>query len=118
MKVASKMFIDVPGFGRLETEKGASFNPGGVNRPEVISDLGVAGYEEETVAPMVSCSVIKKAGLSLHKLNNITGATVTVTLNDGSVWIIENAWTSAVGEMSNGRYPLEMKGIRAEEVQA
>lgn len=115
-KAATRAFIDVPGFGRLESEKGATFNLGGFNRDPIITDGGVAGFDEEVVAPTLSCTVVKKKGLSVAKLNSITDATVTVTLSDGSVYVMEQAWTTTAGEISNGRYSLAMSAIRAEEV--
>lgn len=114
--LTGRAFIDVPGFGRLSTNPGASLNIGGVNRGEVVSDQQVEGYRETLVAPEISFTINHKQGFSLKQLGELKNVNVTFQTDSGTTWVLREAWVMDPPSMSGGEVQVTMKGKSADEV--
>lgn len=117
-KLTGRAYIDVPGFGRLSTNQGATLNPGGKNRSEVISDQAVEGFREALAAPEVTCTVNHRSGVSLKQLGDITNANITFETDTGSVWVVRNAWAVEPTALSGGEISVRFMGRGCDEVRA
>lgn len=115
MKIAKKLYFDIPGLGRLHASSG-SFDPGGQKRDAVMTDLGVAGYTEEPVAPTVQFKLPNIAGINLNQLRNLTDVNVSIQDDNGQSWMVRNAWTSQPPKLSGGEIDMQMTGISADPV--
>ncbi len=115
-RVAKKLFFDIPGIGRVNSLPGATFNPGGQKRAAVIADLGVAGYDEEPVAPTCDFKIANTADIDLDQLRNLTDVNVSIQDDNGKMWMISAAWMSDVPSLSGGEYDCKMQGLEANPV--
>ena len=115
---AKKLYFDIPGFGRVHAMPGGTLEPGGFNRSKKITDVGIAGYTEEPVAPKVSFKIAKRKndGLSVRTLSDLTDVNVTVTSDDGTVFLVRNCVTTKPAALSDGDIDIEMEGDSVEEV--
>jgi hypothetical protein len=90
MKFFGKATIKVDG-DTLETEQGATLDPGGVVRNPKVGDH-VFGYTEVPKEAMIEGSVFMSESTSLEKFRQITDATVTFICDTGQVYILKHAW--------------------------
>lgn len=116
MKVAKKLYFDLPGFGRVHAMPGGEFDPGGFSREMKKSDVGVVGYTEEPATPTVKFKIAKTPGLSQRQLSDLVDVNVTVTSDDGDVYIVRGCVTTTPVKLSDGDFDIEMEGVSAEEV--
>ena len=116
--LTGRAFITLPGFGRIESEKGATLNIGGFTRETIIADTGVAGCTETPAVPSIECSAIHRAGLSLKKLADLKNINVDFETDSGGLWVLQNAWLTEPPSLSDGKIPLKFEGVRAEEIKA
>lgn len=115
---AKKLYFDIPGLGRVHAMPGGTLNPGGFNRAKKLSDIGVVGHTEEPVAPTLSFSISarKNDGVSQRTLSDLVDVNVTVTSDDGKVFLVRNCVTTAPAALSDGQFSMEMEGDSCEEV--
>lgn len=116
MKVAKKLYFDLPGFGRVHAMPGGEFSPEGFNREFKKSDAGVVGYTEEPETAKVKFKVAKKPGLSQRTLSDMTDVNITITSDDGDVFVVRGCVTTGPVSLSDGDFDVEMEGIAVEEV--
>ena len=116
MKVAKKLFFDLDGIGRVDAKPGGNFNPGGNNRTAVMTDLGVAGYDEEPVAPTMSFVLPNNGKVSLAEIRNLTDVNVTVQDDNGVVWVVSGCFVTEPPGLNNGEMSVSMSGVRADPV--
>lgn len=79
----------------LPTKQGASLNPGGLNRPELVG-ARVYGYTESPVAASVSCTIPHGPGVSLMTIREMTDVTIEFECDTGPTFLLANAWVSSV----------------------
>lgn len=101
----------------IPTERGATFNPGGVNRTPRLAGKRVF-YNEEPVAPTLQCSVLHTEDTDLIELNNITNATVLVELDNGQDYMMIGAFVTETPELNaaEGTVRLNMAAKRCERI--
>lgn len=116
MKVAKKLFFDVDGVGRVEAKPGGTFNLGGSNRTAVMADTGVAGYDEEPVAPTMSFALPNNGRITLEQVRDLTDVNVTVQDDNGKMWIVSGCFTTEPPGLTNGEISVSMSGVRADPV--
>lgn len=115
MQLTGKATIRVDG-DVIETENGATLNPGGVNRsPEAHG--GRTYYSEEEVAPQLECNVLHGKDTDIVYLSSITGATVIFEADTGQRFIMRQAFTTepVALDASNGRSALKMSGEKIDQ---
>lgn len=116
-KITGRAIIHVDG-ERLQTENGATLNPGGSNRTSMVGGGEVHGFQEEDVAPSMECSVRHKKGVSLRQLSDITDATVLFETDTGEQYILRDAFTTEPASLNagDGTVALKMEAIACDEV--
>ena len=117
MQLTGKVFIDVPGFGRLRSKPGATLDIGGNKREAQMWDGGVAGFTETPVQPSIECEVLHDASISLAQLAQIKNVQVSFQTDTGSGWVLQNAWLADPPTLSGGTIKLKFEGLRADEVK-
>lgn len=103
---------------KLKTENGATLNLGGSNRTAKMGGGVVHGYMEEDVPPSLECNVIKTRDVSVRELSDIVDATVLFDGDDGSQYILRDAFTAepVTVNSGDGTAPLKMSAISVDEV--
>lgn len=87
--------------GEIPTEKGATLNPGGVNRTVKMAGRRVY-WSEEPVAPTLQCTVLHTEDIDLFDLNAITDATVLVECDNGQDFMLTGAFVTETTELNTG----------------
>lgn len=116
MKVAKKLFFDIPGIGRVNAKPGSTFDPGGEERSTEKADTGIVGFSEETMEPKLSFVVPNTANVSIDQLRNLTDVDVTVFDDNGKGWVVAGCWTVKPTPLTNGEISVEMAGLRADPI--
>lgn len=80
---------------------------------------GVAGYTETPRVPSIEGTFFKTAAVSIDELQAITDATVQVELNDGSIYVLRNAWQAGDIDVDAiaGTFDLKFEGMDGEEIR-
>lgn len=99
-KVTGIATIRVDG-AEIPTEKGATLNPGGVNRTTRMAGKRVH-FNEEPVAPTLQCTVLHTPEIDLIDLNTITNATVLVECDNGQDYMLTGAFVTETNELNTG----------------
>ncbi len=83
--------------------------PNLVKRENVAGQDGVHGYTEMPVVPGAKGDFTTTPGLSITALQNITNATMQLTLANGSTYVLKSAWANPDVEVNTteGRFPIE-----------
>lgn len=115
MRVAKKVFFDLPGFGRVHAMPGATLDPGGYNKTKKLSDAGVVGHTEEVAVPKLSLKIAKTRGLSQRALSDFEGD-VTAIVDDGATYLYRNCILTSPAALSDGDFSVEMEADSVEEI--
>lgn len=101
----------------IPSERGATFNPGGVNRTTRMAGKRVF-FNEEPVAPTLQCTVLHTADTDLIDLNTITNATVLVELDNGQDYMMIGAFVTETTELNTaeGQVRLNFAALRCERI--
>lgn len=83
--------------------------PNLVKRENIAGQDGVHGYTEMPVVPGAKGDFTTTPGLSITALQNITNATMQLTLANGSTYVLKSAWANPDVEVNTteGRFPIE-----------
>lgn len=122
MGVRKGGIIEVKIDGSIVQAKGAfTYGLGKPTRESITGSDEVHGFKEMPVAPFVEGEITDSAELSLDDLAAVTDSTVTLTLANGKVIALRNAWcTNPDGLGANteeGNIAVRFEGLRAEEVR-
>lgn len=101
----------------IESENGATLNPGGVNR-DPKAHGGSVYYSEEDVAPTLECTVIHTKDTDIIFLSDITGATVMFEADTGQQFMLRQAFTTepVAVDSGNGTATLKMSCEKVDKV--
>lgn len=115
-KVTGVATIRVDG-REMPTERGATLNPGGVNRPTRMAGKRVF-FNEEPVAPTLQCTVLHTEEIDLIDLNTITNATVLFECDNGQDYMLTGAFVTETNELNSaeGQVRLNMAARRCERI--
>ncbi|PIA73643.1 phage tail protein [Ectopseudomonas toyotomiensis] len=115
-KVTGVATIRVDG-REMPTERGATLNPGGVNRPSRMAGKRVF-FNEEPVAPTLQCTVLHTEEIDLIDLNTITNATVLFECDNGQDYMLTGAFVTETTELNSaeGQVRLNMAARRCERI--
>ncbi|SNT07746.1 phage tail tube protein [Pseudomonas segetis] len=99
------------------TERGATLNPGGVNRTTRMAGKRVF-YNEEPVAATLQCTVLHTAEVDPIDLNTIKNATVLVECDNGQDYMLSGAFVTETAEVNTGegQVRLNMAARRCERI--
>jgi hypothetical protein len=87
--------------GQIMEAKGTfTINPGRPLREPIIGADGLHGYKETPQAASIEGAITDAPGLNTEKLRELTNATITLRLNNGKTWMLEDAWFAGEGAMT------------------
>jgi hypothetical protein len=109
-KIIGRAYIRLNG-ETIDSQNGATLNPGGFTREAVNSDSGYAGYTEKHVNAEISCSVVVTDETDIVKLGAITEATVTFEAGNGAVYVIRRGTVAEPPEYNSGDGTASLKII-------
>lgn len=89
------------------TERGATLNPGGVNRTTKMAGHRVY-YNEEPVAPTVQATVLHTEELDLIDVGSIRNATVLFECDNGQDYMLTGAFVTETAELNSGEGTFRM----------
>jgi len=97
-----------------------TYNLGGVKREAVMAGNGqVIGYKETAQAPFIEGEITDDIGLSLQKLFQLEGATISLELCNGKVIVLREAWYAgeSKAETQDGNIAVKFEGLSCDEVK-
>lgn len=104
--IAKKVYIDLPGLGRVYNMPGSRFKPKGTTRTPVIADVGIVGYTEEHSVGELTMDIAHRPGLDLVALGNLKDFNVPVQTDGGDFYMMTGAWVVQAVEASDGKISL------------
>lgn len=107
---AGLIWVQIDG-RRLEAKGSFTIQPGRPLRNSIIGADGVHGYAETAQAAYIERATTDHPDLDTVALRDATGLTVTLELNNGKTWVLEDAWFAGEGAMSTEESEI---GIRFE----
>ena len=111
--------IQVQVNGEIYDAKGSwSYNLGRPIREPIVGADVVHGYKETPQVAFIEGEITDRGTLKLSVLVAIVDATVTLTLANGKVIVLRDAWFSAegTGNSEEGNIAARFEGISADEV--
>lgn len=102
----------------LVSKPGASLQIGGVQREPDTSDQGQVFYKETIVHAMVNATMIHTSETDLLALRDFAGGTLNFECDTGVVYVIDGAFTTELGDLSNGEVDISLAGLPAEQAPA
>jgi hypothetical protein len=112
-KVSGRVFISLGG-QRIRSKEGASLETGGVEREAAVSDAGVDGPTEKTVAPKLDCKINHTDKTRLTDLHAFKG-TITFETDSGRVYTLIDAWSAKPPKLEKGEVSLEFGAVECIE---
>lgn len=112
---AKKILLTLPGIGRVESNPGASFDPGGISFEGKMTESGRNHHMENDNPAMLSFTVPNLQGY-LEQFRGLSDINVNVQDELGQSWIVTEAFITNTPKVSGGDIPIEMQGNPAEPV--
>ncbi|WP_027367403.1 phage tail tube protein [Desulfocurvibacter africanus] len=115
---AGKLFFKVD--GTLYDAKGSfTYNTGQPKREAIVGADGVHGFKETQQAPFIEGEITDRASLDLEKFVTIDGATVTLEMLNGKVFVLREAWFAGDGSVTTEEAAIAVRfeGMSGEEVK-
>jgi len=89
------------GGAHYKTKAGATLTGiSGLQRESVLTDQGVAGYKEQTVAPGLQCVIPHHAGISIKDIAGAVDVTITARTDSGVTFSMSPGWATDVNELN------------------
>ena len=104
----------------LDAKGSFSYGLGAPQRTAIIGADGVHGFTEAPQAAFIEGEITDRGTLDLAALTRIENATVTLTLANGKVVALRQAWYAAdgVGNTEEANIAVRFEGASAEEIPA
>lgn len=112
--------IEVKVDGELFSAKGSwTYNLGKPKRDIVLGSDSVHGYKELPQEPFIEGVITDNEDMSLEALVQVKDATVTLSLANGKIIVLRNAFFSGDGNgtTEEGEIAAKFSGLSAEEVR-
>lgn len=98
---------------KLDSQKGAKINLGGVARTAVETDHAI-GFTEERKAATIEAVVPVSRETPLEFIRNLTGATAVFLADTGQGWTVKNAFVTDTLDIGDGKVTVKLAGDPAE----
>ena len=111
--------IQVQVSGVIQDAKGSwSYNLGQPKRETIIGSDGVHGFKETPQVAMIEGAITDRGTLDLAALVTGKDLTVTLTLGNGKVIVLRNAWFAGEGTASSEEAEIKVRweGASAQEI--
>src|SRR5262245_51958050 len=105
--------------GVVEDAKGAfTYNLGNPKREAIIGADGIHGYKETPQVAFIEGEITDRGNLDVKKFTSYDNLTVTLTLSNGKVVTLFEAWFAGEGTVSTDEANMQVRweGSGAEEV--
>lgn len=101
----------------VPSERGATLNPGGVNRTTKMAGRRVF-WSEEPVAPTLQCTLLHTEDVDLITLNTLRDTTVIFRCDNGQDYQLSSAFVTETNELNSGegQVRLNMAARRCERI--
>lgn len=112
-------FIQIQVQGEVQDAKGAfTYNLGRPKREAIMGSDGIHGFKETPQVAMIEGAITDRGTLDLSALVTGRDLTVTLTLGNGKVIVLRDAWYASDGTASSeeAEIPVRWEGANAEEV--
>lgn len=112
--------IEVKVDGKLYSAKGSfTYNHGAPKRDAIVGADVVHGYKEMPQVSFVEGEITDSQDLDVPALKAIKNATVTLSLANGKVFVLKNAWYASEGdvETEEGNIGFRFEGMNGDEVR-
>lgn len=113
--------IQVQVNGEVQDAKGSfTYNLGRPKREAMIGSDRVHGFKEVPQVAFIEGAITDRGNLNLADLVTTSGATVNLSLANGKLIVLNDAWFAGEGTGSSeeGEIPVRWEGASAEEVSA
>lgn len=107
--------------GEIQNAKGNfKYNLGKQKREAIVGADRVHGYKGLPQAPYIEGEITDRSNLDVEAFLNIDNGTITLSLANGKVIVLKEAWYAADGdiETEEGNIQVRFEGMSAEEVRA
>jgi hypothetical protein len=107
--------------GEIQDAKGSfSYNLGRPKRETIVGADVVHGYKEIPQPAFIEGAITDRGSLDLAALSTGKDLTVTLSLGNGKVIVLRDAWFAGEGTASSeeGEIPVRWEGVNAEEISA
>lgn len=106
--------------GEIQNAKGSfTYNLGKLKREAVVGADRVHGYKGMPQVPFIEGEITDRSDLDLESFLDVDNGTITLSLANGKVITLKNAWYAADGnaETEEGNVQVRFEGMSAEEVR-
>lgn len=111
--------IQVQVTGEIVDAKGDfSYDLGGVKRTTIIGSDGVHGFKEEAKPAYIEGAITDRGTLDVAALVNAKDQSITLSLSNGKVISLRNAWYAGDGTASTAESEIKVRweGASAQEI--
>lgn len=112
--------LEVKVNGEIHNAKGNfTYNLGKLKREAIVGQDRVHGYKGLPQVPYIEGEFTDRPDLNVETLLNIDDATVTLSLANGKVIVLKEAWYAADGDIGTEEANIQVRfeGMSAEEVR-
>lgn len=105
--------------GELHEAKGNfTYNFGAPKREAIIGADKVHGFKETPTVPKIVGEITDRGTLDVAGLVNLEDATITLSLANGKVFVLRQAWYAGDGDVQTdeANIQLELHGVSGEEI--
>ncbi len=106
--------------GDIQDAKGSfTYNHGKPKREAIVGADRVHGYKETAQAPFIEGEITDSATLDVEALKDVDGATITLELANGKVFLLRDAWYANEGNVQTeeGNITVRFEGMSGEEIK-
>jgi len=106
--------------GEIQNAKGSfTYNLGKLKREAIVGQDRVHGYKGLPQVPFIEGEITDRSDLNLETFLDIDDATITLTLANGKVIVLKEAWYAADGNVQTEEANIQVRfeGMSAEEVR-
>lgn len=106
--------------GEIQNAKGSfTYNLGKLKREAIVGADRVHGYKGMPQVPFIEGEITDRSDLDVESLLDTDDATITLSLANGKVIVLKEAWFAADGNVGTEEANIQVRfeGISAEEVR-
>lgn len=106
--------------GEIQNAKGNfTYNLGKMKKEAIVGADRVHGYKGTPQVPFIEGEITDRSDLNVEALVSIDNVTITLSLANGKVIVLKDAWYAADGDVGTeeANIQLRFEGMSAEEVR-
>jgi hypothetical protein len=94
---------------QLEAKGACTIQPGVLKNDAIIGASKTTGYKQTVQVASIEFAITDHPDLDTIALRNTTNATITVELNNGKRWLVQDAWYAGEGTMTTDEGEIGMR---------